>query len=249
LPAAMAETKYWWGDEVFSLNWMMLFLVVSGLAIGGLLGKAGPGAAVADSFPAATELRGVALVTCTFMFMWYIFLGHQVGIKFTEGLTADVQEQAKYIADRSVINTMEQALPFLSLMWLEALFVNPETARLLGWIYVATRFLYPITYGMYGQFNTAVEISTSPNYVIIFYFLWSVVYKCASGTDFHTKVHEISPWLMLLVGFACSFGSVIMFLVVAKPTTGIIVNGVKKDKGVLPKLDEFDGDEELEEEE
>merc|ERR1711865_1359899 len=147
----------------------MMFLVVSGLLIGALLGKAGPSAAVADTFPAATELRGVALVTCAFMFMWYIFLGHQVGIKFTEGLSADVQEQAKFIADRSVINTLEQALPFLSLMWLHALFVNPVTAGVLGWIYVITRFLYPITYGMYGQFNTAVEIACQPNYVVIFY--------------------------------------------------------------------------------
>jgi len=230
--------KYFWGDEVFSLNWMMAFLVVSGLLIGGLLGKAGPSAAVGDTFPAATELRGVALVTCTFMFMWYIFLGHQVGIKFTEGLTTDVQDQAKFIADRSVINTMEQALPFLSLMWLEALFVNPETARLLGWIYVATRFLYPITYGMYGQFNTAVEISTSPNYVIIFYFMFTVFHKCAFGEDFHTKVDAISPFLMLVVGFVCAFGSVIFFLVLAKPTTAIIVNGVKKDKGqIVEELD------------
>jgi len=241
LPAAMA--KYPWGDEVFSLNVMMAFLIVSGILVGGLLGYRGPSAAVGDAFPAATALNGVALVTCAFMFMWYIFLGHQVGIKFTEGLTEDVQAQAKFIADRSVINTMEQALPFLSLLWLEALFVNPETACVLGWIYVITRFLYPITYGMYGQFNTAVELSTSPNYVIIFYFLISVAHKCWLGTDLHTKVDAVSPWLMILVGFACSFGSVIMFLVVAKPTTGIIINGVKKDKGQIEPESEYEDEE------
>jgi len=217
---------------------MMAILLVTGLLIGGLLGHVGPSAAVGAAFPTMQALQGVALVTCAFIWMWYIFLGHQVGIKFTEGLTTDVQDQAKFIADRSVINTMEQALPFLSLMWLEALFVNPETARLLGWIYVATRFLYPITYGMYGQFNTAVEISTSPNYVIIFYFMFTVFHKCAFGEDFHTKVDAISPFLMLVVGFVCAFGSVIFFLVLAKPTTAIIVNGVKKDKGqIVEELD------------
>jgi len=232
--------KYPWGDEVFSIKVMMAMLVVSGVLIGAVLAKHGPTGAVGDTFPTPAALGGVGCVTCAFMFMWYIFLGHQVGIKFAEGLTEDVQTQAKFIADRSVINTMEQALPFLSLLWLEALFVNPETARILGWIYVVTRFLYPITYGMYGQFNTAVEISTSPNYVIICYFLISVAHKCSFGTDFHTKVDAVSPWLMILVGFLCSFFSVVMFLMVAKPTAGIIIAGVKKDKGLIEDEDEYE---------
>jgi len=210
---------------------MMICLVVSGLAIGGLLGHAGTsGKVIGDAYPTAEKLRGVALVTCAFMVMWYIFLGHQVGIKFTQGLSPEVQDQAKLIADRSVINTMEQALPFLSLLWLHAIFVNPETARLLGWIYIAFRFTYPIFYGMYGQFNTAVEVACQPNYTIIMYFLFAVIYKCASGEDFHTKVEEVSAYLMSLAGLMCATFATIIYLLLAKPTTTIIIEGVKKDK-------------------
>ena len=45
---------------------------------------------------------------------------------------------------------------------------------------------------------------------------------------------------MILVGFLCSFFSVVMFLMVAKPTAGIIIAGVKKDKGQLEDEDEYE---------
>lgn len=219
------------------MNAMMALLVLSGLCVGGLLGKAGPGAAVGDAFPAAAELKGVAVVTAVYMMMWYIFLGNQVGIKFTQGLAPEVADQAKLIADRTVINTMEQAFPFLSLLWLHAIFVNPETARLLGWIYVLFRYTYPIFFGMYGQFNTAVEVACQPNYAVVFYFLFAVLYKCLSGEDFHKKVDDVSPWLMSLVGLMCSFFMVLFYLVLSIPSTKTIINGVKKDKETVADQD------------
>jgi len=232
LPTA-AMAKYPWGDQAFSMPGMMVFVVVSGLLIGGLLGKAGPSAAVGDEFPTVSSLRGVALVTCAFVGSWYIFLGNQVGVKFTQGLSADVAAQAAMIADRGVYNALEQGFPFLALLWLHALFVNPETARLLGWVWVCARFLYPITYGMYGVFNLAVEFAMQPNYVINFYFLLAVVHKCWGGEDLHTKVDAVSPWLMPLIGLACGFIAIVFFLILAKPSTSIIINGVKKSKGEI----------------
>merc|ERR1719498_2160183 len=100
-----------------------------------------------------------------------------------------MKTKASFLADRVVINTLEQMIPFLALMWDHALFVNPETAKLLGWIYVVTRYLYSPLYGMYGMFTVAVEVATQPNYVVIFYYWIALVYKCASGEDFHARVN------------------------------------------------------------
>jgi len=220
--------------------------VVAGLVVGGFLAHAGPGAAVGVVFPTPQALQGVAVVTCAFMLMWYTMLGHQVQMKFgaCDGQDKDVATQAALVADRSVANTLEQAIPFLSLLWLHAIFVNPETSKVLGWIYVVTRFFYPWTYGFYGQFNTAVELVTQPNYVVIFYFLIAVWHKCASGDDLHTKVHDASPWLMLLLGVAVSFVSFIFFLGVAALGAKIIVRGVAKDMGKYVAADESEYEEE-----
>lgn len=231
--------KYPWGNEAMSLPAMVGIIVVVGILLGTLMGHVGPSAAVGDAFPSQVALRGVGLVSCAFIFMWYIFLGHQVSLKFNTTLDADIKTQAQFVADRSVANTLEQAIPFLVLLWLHALFVNPETSKTLGWIYVVTRFLYPITYGMYGKMNTAVQLSTQPNYCIIFYYLLAVVHKCSTGADLHTKVHTVSAWLMIPLMVCVAMSSGFVLIVVAKPTTAIIVGGVKREKGyVEPEEDE-----------
>jgi len=208
-------------------------VVATGVVLGALMGHVGPSAAVGDTFPSQVELRGVGLVSCAFIFMWYIFLGHQVSLNFNTTLDADIKTQAKFVADRSVANTLEQSFPFLILLWVHALFVNPATSCTLGWIYVVTRFLYPLTYGMYGQFTLAVELSTQPNYCVIFYYLLAVVHKCSNGEDLHTKVHAVSPWLMIPLMVAVAMIALIVFLVLTKPTTAMIVAGVKKEKGYV----------------
>ena len=58
------------------------------------------------------------------------------------GLPDDVAASAKNVADRSVANTMEQAIAFLVLLWLHAIFVNPRIATILGWIYVTCSDIY-----------------------------------------------------------------------------------------------------------
>lgn len=224
----------------------MLFgcMVVAALLLGGFLAAVGPLGAVGDIYPAPAEVRGTALVTCVFVALLYIFYGNQVGIRFSEGLPADVTEQAKFIADRTVINTVEQGIPFLALMWLEAIFVNPLTATRLGWIYVFFRYLYPVFYGWYGQFTVLIEIATQPNYVIIAYYWVTVFYKCGTGMDLHTRFHSSSPHgnlLMVPLLLVCGCLSFVCFLLLSKPTTMIMINGVKKEKGYV---DEEYGDDE-----
>merc|ERR1719162_1619180 len=185
-----------------------------------LLAFTGPEGAVGNEFPASADLHGIVVISCAWVVMWYTFLGNQVGVRFTEGLPAEISESAANIANRAVANTLEQAIPFLTLMWLEALFVNARTAQILGWIYVAARFLYPVFYGFYGAFTNAVEVSVQPGYIIIFYYLLTVFFKCTMDVDIHATITETSAWLMPL------------FLV-----------GAKKDKGFKDPESEYEDEE------
>jgi len=232
--------KFPWGDQPNPMGLMCGLMVVTALALGVLLALTGTeGAAVPE-----TALHPVAVVTCVFCLMWYIFLGNQVGIKFTQGLPDDVAATAKNIADRSVGNTMEQAIPFLVLLWLEAVFVNPRIATILGWIYVVFRFFYPVFFGMYGTFTVLVEASTQPNYIVIFYFLLTVLFKCAFDIDLHATISATSPWLMLPFMLGVGLCAFIVFLLLAKPTTMLIIAGAKKEKGFKdPEADDEDEEE------
>lgn len=234
--------KYLWGNDPFPMGVMFGLAVLSGLVVGLLLMHVGSAAAVGDTYPSAVDMRGVALVTCAFLLVWYSMLGNQVSIKFAKGLSSEVSEGAKFIADRSVVNTLEQSIAFLSLMWMHAIFVNPQTARLLGWIYVVTRLLYPVFYGFYGGFTVAVEAATQPNYVIIFYYMMAITYKCLWDTDLHV---QCGNWIVL-VGLLASFGSFIAFLGLAMPTTQIIVAGVKAEKDPYGAADDEEEDEDEE---
>jgi len=223
--------KFPWGDDAFPLPLMFAMTGATAVGLGVVLATSGPADAVGDGFPSAVALHPTVVVTCVFLVMWYIFLGNQVSVKFTPGLPDDVQTEAKNIADRTVGNTLEQALPFLVLMWLEAIFVNPRTAMILGWFYVVTRFFYPLLWGAYGQFNVLIELATQPNYIITFYYLLTVFFKCGCGIDLHTKIDAASPWLMPLFTLACGMCSFICFLLLGGVSTKFIINGVKKAKG------------------
>ena len=63
---------------------------------------------------------------------------------------------------RSVGNTLEQSVPFLTGLLLHTLFVSPSSASKLCWWYVATRAPYPIAF-YYG----APFLSTIPGYLVV----------------------------------------------------------------------------------
>lgn len=220
--------KFPWGDAPVTMSGICGLMIVSALGLGILLALSGPSDWETLPYPGGSKYNGVAVVTCAFFVMWYMFLGNQVGIKFTEGLSDDVTAAASTAASRTVGNTLEQAIPFLFLMWMEAYFVNARTAQLLGWIYVAFRFFYPIGWGYYGQFNLLVEVATQPNYIIIFYYLVAVLCKCGLGSDVHADIDAVSPWLMLPYLLGIGLLSFIVFLVLAKPTTMLMIAGAKK---------------------
>lgn len=221
--------KFPWGDAAFVLPSVFIGLFLGVAIVGGALVASGPDGAVGDTFPAAADLRCLAAVTGVWVIVWYTLLGNQVAVRFANKPDA-YKEQASNIALRGVVNGQEQSLPFLVLIWLHALFVNPRTSVPLAWIFVICRYLYPFAYGFYGQMNSLVEMPQQVCYVDIFYLLYAVLYKCWFHGDLHSDVTGTSPALMFLIALLAGFTCTLTFLLVTKPAELIIYAGVDWDK-------------------
>jgi len=142
----------------------------------------------------ATSFQGPILVTAAYFLLWYFFLvGNQRGTKYrlqkTYAARGEVfdryfgRDEEMLAADRVVINTQEQMVPFLAGLWLHALFVSSYYATLIGFFYVALRALYPLLLGRkLSRINPKrVYLSTVPCYVMVFYLLGAVVFRALVG--------------------------------------------------------------------
>ena len=138
------------------------------------------------------EYRGPVEVTCLYFCLYYGFIILQVVLKFgvweNDKKKNDKMDKSflrlKYhvsthdlviLADRTIGNMLEQMIPFLSSLWLHALFLSPDSASLYGMIYVCTRAYYPVMF-RFGM--TYVFLSTVPNYMCIFALITPVMMKC-----------------------------------------------------------------------
>lgn len=135
------------------------------------------------------SLQGPLVVTTVYFGLWYyLLLRLQRGTKYrliaeyaARGEVFDRyfgQDGQMLAADRAVINTHEQMLPFLTALWLHAVFVSPTTATVLGALYIVFRAIYPALLGKSVERTQPrrVFIATGPAYLIVFYLLLSVVY-------------------------------------------------------------------------
>jgi hypothetical protein len=125
----------------------------------------------------------VIKVTLFFTIMYFGFLMNQTLTKFVLFFDAKKRDpkanliKIKYhsneklalVADRTVGNCMEQAIPFLSSLWLCAIFHSPDYAARMGWFWVISRVYYPFAFagGLPWLF-----FSTVPGYIFIG-LLWS----------------------------------------------------------------------------
>jgi len=136
-----------------------------------------------------TNYSGPILVTVLYLVFWYyLLLIVQRGTKYRlkekyekQGREFDRyfgQDNEMLSADRAVINTQEQMVPFLLSMWLHAIFVSVSVATILGVIYVVIRALYPILLGNeVSKIQTKrVYFATLPGYLIVFYLFGSLAY-------------------------------------------------------------------------
>jgi hypothetical protein len=136
------------------------------------------------------SFRGPILVTAAYLLLWYFLLvGIQRRTKYrlqkdyaSRGEIFDRyfgQDEQMLAADRAVINTQEQMVPFLSALWLHSVFVSSYYASLFGLLYVALRAFYPLLLGKrLSKINPKrVYFVTVPCYVIVFYLLGAVVFR------------------------------------------------------------------------
>jgi hypothetical protein len=239
--------KFPWGERSFQVpEAVLLGLAWSVAVIGYTLGRYGPQGAL-DSFPSAGDLRGVVLVNVGFVCVWYVIIGTPIivnGIRpvpmankkeepqcflmalFYYDAPAEIKADAYHIGARGIANTMEQGIPFLLLIWLHAIFVNPITSVPLGWSFVIARFFYPYFYGMYGQMNNMVQISQWICYTVNGYFTCALFYKCHYGKDLHTQMDASGP---AMVYASAMFGGMlitVLFLVFPVPGAKVITRGV-----------------------
>lgn len=132
---------------------------------------------------------GPLLVTVAYFIFWYYLLvGLQRKTKYR--LKKEYEDQGKVFdryfgqdeqmlaADRAVINTQEQMVPFLAALWMFAVFVSPRVATVLGAVYIILRFFYPRLIGkrLSKIQPKRVYFVTLPCYLIIFYMLGAIVW-------------------------------------------------------------------------
>ncbi len=132
----------------------------------------------------ASDLQGPICVTAAYFGLWYyLLLGLQRGTKYRlrreyaergEEFDRYFGEDSQMLAaDRAVINTQEQMVPFLASLWLHAIFVSASVATMLGGAYVVLRAAYPLLFGKEAaKINPKrVVFATAPAYAIVFYLL------------------------------------------------------------------------------
>ena len=82
----------------------------------------------------------------------------------------------RLLGDRTFLNTVEQAPPFLVALWACGLLADVEVAALCGKCYIFFRCLYPFCF---GKSVPLMLLSTVPCYNLIWYMLWRAVVACA----------------------------------------------------------------------
>ena len=136
--------------------------------------------------------KSIIKVLAAYVLLYFCFLYLQSGIKFyvyfqAKSAPKDKGEKVSYasikynskdrlslMVDRTVGNTMEQAIPFLLALGLNTVFISADNAAWYGWIYIATRSYYPFAFRLGLPY---LLFSTIPGYGCIAALLWEVVSK------------------------------------------------------------------------
>ena len=74
--------------------------------------------------------------------------------------------------DRTVGNFVEQAILFLPLLWIHALFVDPRSSLSICILYTIIRSVYPFVF-----YTKYMFLCTIPGYMILFYLMYEILTK------------------------------------------------------------------------
>ena len=125
------------------------------------------------------EFVSVIWVTLAYVALYYVFMGNvaRVKMKVMRRCVESGERFERYIgnypdlraADRIQLNMLEHMPPFLVLLWLQAVVVSPESASVMGVVYVMIRALYPMFMGSQLKSNIPVRlmINTFASYGVL----------------------------------------------------------------------------------
>lgn len=128
-------------------------------------------------------------------------------------------DQAGKVAERSLYNTLEQGVPFISLLWMCAACVDAAMATSIGFVYSSMRMFYGLAYSYYGGFSMCVELITQPNYTCI-HVLAAAVLSFALGGPSIFELPYLGQNFLLWLPVALVGNVVCMFLVWDYPAGG-----------------------------
>lgn len=143
--------------------------------------------------PSPVTYAGPLAVTLAYVLLYYVFqiYGTKVktslakeyaarGEKFDRYYT---QDRRMLAADRIQLNTLEHMPPFLTLLWLNAVFVGTGGATVAGALYVAARAVYPFLMG--GRLGRAIRprifLSTMVGYLVILWYCATLAWGMFGG--------------------------------------------------------------------
>ena len=175
------------------------------------------------------SMRGVLFVTMGWCWCFFSAMGAQIRIK----QTMKENEDAYFLAERSMMNSLEHAIPSLILIWSVGIYCNSTLATVLGGIYVIGRFLYPIFYGWYGHFTMLVEFSTQ-----LGYFALGGLFLSLGGVLLFNDtlvVSYVDQWVLLF----CFLGGWLLFMGVQMTALGWLVYAPIYERGIRWK-EKFD---------
>ena len=83
------------------------------------------------------------------------------------------EDRVLLAADRTQLNMLEHMPVFLSLLWVNAVFVSPLEATIAGGIYVAARAAYPFVMGprLGRGVKGPIFLSTAPGYAVMLFLM------------------------------------------------------------------------------
>ncbi len=129
-----------------------------------------------------TDYAGPIWVTLAYLSLYYGLISNVLRVKLAISKLHrrrherfdryNSQDPQLLAADRAMLNTLEHMPPFLTLLWLNAVFVGTLGATVAGSIYVATRTAYPFLVGsrLSRGIPNRVLFATYTGYAVLAYF-------------------------------------------------------------------------------
>ena len=180
-PPRRRRPKYPWGDSPFPFELMPLPIFAGAAVVAAAIVFTAPYGPAAGEMP-----TGAVVVTLLWTWNLYQLVGAQTSLR----VSGNNNLAARVVSECIMSNTLEQALPFLSTLWMHAIFVDTARATSLGLVYVFYRALHPVIFAYFGHMTIAVEFCTQPMHMCIMYLFFSLVSQVA---ELATPVVEYVP--------------------------------------------------------